>query len=95
MHADTADTRYASIRSVFVRILFLNLAVALAKIVFGQLSGSISILSDGFHSLTDGASNVVALVGLRLAQEASRRESSVRSSQIRNARRRPASRCFC
>ena len=50
-----------------VRILFLNLAVALAKIVFGQLSGSISILSDGFHSLTDGASNVVALVGLRLA----------------------------
>ena len=50
-------------------ILFLNLAVALAKIIFGQLSGSISILSDGFHSLTDGASNVVALVGLRLARK--------------------------
>jgi len=64
-----ADARYASVRSVLVRILFLNLAVALAKIVFGQLSGSISILSDGFHSLTDGASNVVALVGLRLAQK--------------------------
>ena len=64
-----ADTRYASVRSVLVRILFLNLAVALAKIVFGQISGSISILSDGFHSLTDGASNVVALVGLRLAQK--------------------------
>ena len=44
-------------------------AVALAKIVYGQLSGSISILSDGFHSLTDGASNVVALVGLRLARK--------------------------
>ena len=69
MHADTADTRYASVRSVLVRILFLNLAVALAKIIFGQLSGSISILSDGFHSLTDGASNVVALVGLRLARK--------------------------
>jgi cation diffusion facilitator family transporter len=64
-----ADARYVSVRSVLVRILFLNLAVALAKIVFGQLSGSISILSDGFHSLTDGASNVVALVGLRLAQK--------------------------
>ncbi|HEY0284184.1 MAG TPA: cation diffusion facilitator family transporter [Vicinamibacterales bacterium] len=69
MHADTADTRYASVRSVLVRILFLNLAVALAKIIFGQLSGSISILSDGFHSLTDGASNVVALVGLRLGRK--------------------------
>lgn len=64
-----ADTRYASVRSVLVRILFLNVAVALAKIIFGQLSGSISILSDGFHSLTDGASNVVALVGLRLAEK--------------------------
>jgi cation diffusion facilitator family transporter len=63
------ETRYGEVRQVLVRILFLNLAVALAKIVFGQLSGSISILSDGFHSLTDGASNVVALVGLRLAQE--------------------------
>src|SRR5687767_2771981 len=64
-----ADSRHDSVRSVLVRILFLNLAVALAKIIFGQISGSISILSDGFHSLTDGASNVVALVGLRLARK--------------------------
>jgi len=64
-----AAPRYTEVRHVLVRILFLNLAVALAKIVFGQLSGSISILSDGFHSLTDGASNVVALVGLQLANK--------------------------
>jgi cation diffusion facilitator family transporter len=64
-----AEGRYSEVRSVLVRIFFLNLAVALAKIVFGHLSGSISILSDGFHSLTDGASNVVALVGLRLAEK--------------------------
>ena len=63
------ESRYAAVRSVLTQILFLNLAVALAKIVFGQISGSISILSDGFHSLTDGASNIVALVGLRLAQK--------------------------
>jgi cation diffusion facilitator family transporter len=60
-------SRYSEVRRVLVRILFLNLAVAVAKILYGQLSGSISILSDGFHSLTDGASNVVALVGLQLA----------------------------
>ena len=64
-----ADSRNGEVRQVLVRILFLNVAVALAKIIFGQLSGSISILSDGFHSLTDGASNVVALVGLRLARK--------------------------
>jgi cation diffusion facilitator family transporter len=63
----TQHSRYSEVRRVLLRILLLNLAVALAKIVFGHLSSSISILSDGFHSLTDGASNVVALVGLRLA----------------------------
>src|SRR5262249_8041893 len=45
-----------------------NLGVALAKIVFGYASGAISILSDGFHSLTDTASNVVGLVGIRAAR---------------------------
>src|SRR5688572_11150859 len=63
------ESRYNEVRQVLVRILFLNLAVALAKIGFGQFSGSISMLSDGFHSLTDGASNVVAMTGLRLAQK--------------------------
>jgi cation diffusion facilitator family transporter len=47
--------------------LFLNLSVAVAKIAFGYASGAISILSDGFHSLTDTASNVVGLVGVRVA----------------------------
>lgn len=63
------ESRYTEVRRVLVRILFLNILVAFAKIIFGQISGSISILSDGFHSLTDGASNVVALVGLRLAEK--------------------------
>jgi cation diffusion facilitator family transporter len=48
-------------------VLALNLVVAVAKIIFGYASGAISILSDGFHSLTDSASNVVGLVGVRLA----------------------------
>ena len=50
------------------RVLLLNLVVASAKIAFGAWSGAVSILSDGFHSLTDGASNVVALVGIHLAR---------------------------
>jgi cation diffusion facilitator family transporter len=48
-------------------MLLLNLAVSLAKITFGYASGATSILSDGFHSLTDTASNVVGLVGVRAA----------------------------
>lgn len=48
-------------------VLLLNLLVAGAKILYGFASGSISILSDGVHSLADSASNVVALVGVRAA----------------------------
>jgi cation diffusion facilitator family transporter len=54
---------------VLVRVLLLNLAVAVAKISFGYASGAISILSDGFHSLTDAASNVAGLVGVRAARQ--------------------------
>src|SRR5580765_5640985 len=59
--------RYSAVSRVLIRVLALNLAVAIAKIVFGYASGAISILSDGFHSLTDAASNVVGLVGVRAA----------------------------
>jgi cation diffusion facilitator family transporter len=52
---------------VLVQVLVLNLVVALAKIAFGYATGAISILSDGFHSLTDAASNLVGLVGIRAA----------------------------
>jgi cation diffusion facilitator family transporter len=48
-------------------VLLLNLVVAIAKIAFGYASGAISILSDGFHSLTDASSNVVGLIGVRAA----------------------------
>lgn len=60
-------SRYSEVARVLTRVLFLNLGVAVAKIVFGYASGAISILSDGFHSLTDTASNVVGLVGVHAA----------------------------
>ena len=62
-------TRYSEVSRVLLRILVLNIAVAIAKIALGYISGAVSILSDGFHSLTDGASNVVGLVGVRVARQ--------------------------
>jgi divalent metal cation (Fe/Co/Zn/Cd) transporter len=64
-----SSERYAEVARVLTRVLFLNLIVAIAKIAFGYASGAISILSDGFHSLTDTASNVVGLVGVRAARQ--------------------------
>jgi cation diffusion facilitator family transporter len=61
--------RYSEVTRVLYRVLFLNLAVALAKIALGYATGAVSIVSDGFHSLTDTASNVVALVGVAVARQ--------------------------
>jgi cation diffusion facilitator family transporter len=63
----SSPARYADVSVVLSRVLVLNLTIAIAKIVFGYASGAISILSDGFHSLTDAASNGVGLVGVRVA----------------------------
>jgi cation diffusion facilitator family transporter len=61
--------RYTAVSRVLFRVLFLNLAVAAAKIALGLATGAVSVQSDGFHSLTDSASNVVALVGVRIARQ--------------------------
>jgi cation diffusion facilitator family transporter len=60
--------RYREVGRVLWTVLFLNLTVATAKIILGYATGAVSIISDGFHSLTDSASNVVALVGVSIAR---------------------------
>ena len=61
--------RYSAVSRVLGRVLALNLLVAFAKIALGTATGAVSVLSDGFHSLTDAASNVVAMVGVRIARQ--------------------------
>lgn len=65
----TVSDRYDHVTAVLGGVFVLNVAVAVAKIVFGYASGTVSILSDGFHSLTDSASNVIALVGIGMARK--------------------------
>jgi len=60
--------RYTEVSRILTRVLYANLAVAFVKIVLGYSTGAVSIVSDGFHSLTDSASNVVALVGVSVAR---------------------------
>jgi cation diffusion facilitator family transporter len=59
--------RSRAVSSVLYRVLFLNLIVAAAKIALGLSTGAVSVLSDGYHSLTDTASNVVGIIGVRIA----------------------------
>jgi cation diffusion facilitator family transporter len=61
------DERLYAVRSVLRLVLVLNLGVAGAKLLVGWLTASISMIADGFHSLTDSASNVIGLVGVSWA----------------------------
>jgi cation diffusion facilitator family transporter len=61
------DRRTASIRRVLWQVLFLNLLVAVAKLVYGNFTGAISMLADGIHSLMDSSSNIIGLVGTAVA----------------------------
>lgn len=57
------------VRRVLWVTLFLNLAVAAIKIAYGTTSRTQSMFADGFHSLFDGTSNVLGLVGLWIASQ--------------------------
>src|SRR5690348_12038752 len=68
MNGDQARIR--SIRTVLIWVLFGNLAVALAKIIYGKVSGSVSIKADGLHSLADSSSNILGLLALAKSGDA-------------------------
>ena len=61
------SARNGRVRFVLAVILVLNLFVAVAKLGVGMLAGSLAMIADGLHSMLDGASNVVALIGVSVA----------------------------
>lgn len=70
MNADgSIDGRARAIKRVLWQILVLNVVVAAAKTTWGLISNSSAMFADGIHSLTDGASNVVALIAMTAASK--------------------------
>lgn len=68
MERDLLLENYTSeVRKVLIVTFFLNSFVALAKIVYGYITNSIAMTSDGFHSLFDGVSNIIGLIGIWIA----------------------------
>ncbi len=65
--AQARSQRASAIRRVLWVVLWLNLAVAGAKLAIGASVNSLGMVADGFHSLLDGSSNVVGLIGMALA----------------------------
>ncbi|MDD5424697.1 MAG: cation diffusion facilitator family transporter [Candidatus Omnitrophica bacterium] len=62
-----SSNKFSQIRRLLIIILVLNWGVALAKIVWGHLTQSASMFADGIHSLSDGTSNIIGLIGIGVA----------------------------
>ncbi len=58
---------YRTVRRILIIILILNFAVAIAKVLYGYYSNTLSMVTDGFHSFFDGTSNIVGIIGITLA----------------------------
>jgi cation diffusion facilitator family transporter len=61
------EKRSASVRRVLWATMWLNFAVAGAKIVCGTLTSTLSMVADGYHSLLDGTGNILGLLAISVA----------------------------
>ncbi len=63
------DETYNKVKLVLKIILIANIAVAVTKIIVGNLINSASLSADGIHSLSDGMSNIVGIIGITIASK--------------------------
>ena len=59
--------RYREIKWILIWLMAANLAVTIAKAIVGYLTGSLGMVADAFHSLTDSTNNVIGLVAIAMA----------------------------
>lgn len=69
MAEEGTNQHYTQIKRILIVILGLNWTVALAKIVYGLYTNCNSMAADGFHSLSDGTSNIIGLIGIHIASK--------------------------
>lgn len=63
------QNRFLKIRNILIAVLALNWLVAGAKIIYGFITRCTAMSADGFHSFSDGASNIIGLVGIWVASQ--------------------------
>lgn len=66
--------RARQIAGVFWLTLGLNWIVAAFKLVLGWFTGSLMIMADGFHSLSDGTNNIIGIIAIQIAGSPADRE---------------------
>jgi cation diffusion facilitator family transporter len=57
------------VKKTLLITLGLNWLVAILKLIVGYLIKSTSMVADGYHSFSDGASNIIGIAGMRIASQ--------------------------
>lgn len=66
---DMRTYNYKKVKQVLWIILVANFMVSFTKIIIGISIKSTSMTADGFHSFSDGASNIVGIIGVSMASK--------------------------
>lgn len=75
MSTEVSGVSYRSeVRQVLLITLLLNLLVMVIKVLVGFWTGSLSLMADALHSVTDSANNILGLVTNQLASPEPDRE---------------------
>ncbi len=69
MRNDKRTIAGRQIKSITYIGIAVNIALAVVKVVIGSLAGSLALVADGIHSLSDVATDAVVLLGLRLGSK--------------------------
>ena len=67
-------TRNAYVYLASIVGILCNLILSIIKISVGFISGSVSITADGFNNLSDMASSIITMVGIKLANRPADKE---------------------
>jgi len=60
-----------NVKNVLTTALVLNLGVAIAKMIYGFLTGTLSMIGDGIHSTMDGCSSLMGIISVEYASRPS------------------------
>ncbi|WP_411170381.1 cation diffusion facilitator family transporter [Clostridium sp. MB05] len=63
------ESNYKKVKFILLILLIANVLVAASKILVGLVINSSSVMADGFHSISDSASNIVGIIGIILASK--------------------------
>jgi len=69
MRIDKRTIAGRQIKSITYIGIAVNIALSVIKVVIGSLAGSLALLADGVHSLSDVATDAAVLLGLRLGSK--------------------------